>query len=67
LPRLILTGRDELDFRWFIATILLRQFSVRGLGKAGMEALWACLTHNIRVWIRLRWRRLGEVVATAAE
>jgi len=29
-----------------------------------MEALWACLTYNIRVWIRLCWRR-ERAVATA--
>ena len=41
---------------WIKAKFGLRQFSVRGLRKVGMEALWACLTYNIRVWIRLRWR-----------
>jgi len=51
---------------WIKEKFGLRQFSVRGLSKAGMEALWACLTYNIRVWIRLRWRRLGKVAATAA-
>jgi transposase len=42
---------------WIKAKFGLRQFSVRGLRKVGMEALWACLTYNIRVWIRLRWRQ----------
>ena len=42
---------------WIKAKFGLRQFSVRGLAKVGMEALWACLTYNIRVWIRLRWRQ----------
>lgn len=42
---------------WIKAKFGLRQFSVRGLSKVGMEALWACLTYNIRVWIRLRWRQ----------
>jgi hypothetical protein len=51
---------------WIKEKFGLRQFSVRGLSKVGMEALWACLTYNIRVWIRLRWRRLGEVAAAAA-
>ena len=42
-----------------------RQCSVRGLSKVGMEALWACLTYNIRVWIRLRWRSPAAVALTA--
>jgi len=51
---------------WIKAKFGLRQFSVRGLSKVGMETLWACLTYNIRVWIRLRWRRLAEVATAAA-
>ena len=47
---------------WIKAKFGLRQFSVRGLVKVGMEALWACLTYNIRIWIRLRWRRAAAVV-----
>ncbi len=42
---------------WIKEKFKLRQFSVRGLAKVGMEALWACLTYNIRVWIRLCWRK----------
>ena len=42
---------------WIKAKFKLRQFSVRGLAKVGMEALWACLTYNIRVWMRLCWRK----------
>jgi transposase len=41
---------------WIKAKFKLRQFSVRGLRKVGMEALWACITYNIRLWIGLRWR-----------
>jgi hypothetical protein len=41
---------------WIKAKFNLRRFSVRGLRKVGMEALWACMTYNIRLWIRLRWR-----------
>ena len=47
---------------WIKAKFGLRQFSVRGLVKVGMVALWACLTYNIRVWIRLCWRRATAVV-----
>ena len=49
---------------WIKAKFGLRQFSVRGWSKVGMEALWACLTYNIRVWIRLRWRQ-AAAAATA--
>jgi transposase len=42
---------------WIKEKFKLRQFSVRGLAKVGMEALWACLTYNIRVWMRLCWRK----------
>ena len=31
---------------WIKAKFGLRQFSVRGLAKVGMEALWACLTYT---------------------
>src|SRR5437867_1780423 len=51
---------------WLKAKFRLRQFCVRGLRKVGMEALWACLAYNIRLWIRLRWRqRLLAVTAGA--
>jgi len=47
----------EFPFAWIKAKIGLRQFRLRGLLKVSMEAMWACLTHNIQQWIRLRWRR----------
>lgn len=50
---------------WIKAKFGLRQFSVRGLRKVGMEALWACLTYNIRVWMRLRWTRTAAVALPA--
>jgi hypothetical protein len=46
---------------WIKAKFGLHQFSVRGLAKVGMEALWACLTYNIRVWMRLCWRKAAVV------
>jgi hypothetical protein len=51
---------------WIKAKFRLRQFSVRGLRKVGMEALWACLTYNIRVWMRLRWRQPAATVTQPA-
>lgn len=50
---------------WIKAKFGLRQFSMRGLRKVGTEALWACLTYNIRVWIRLRWRQAAAVALPA--
>jgi hypothetical protein len=50
---------------WIKAKFGLRQFSVRGLRKVGMEALWACLTYNLCVWIRLRWRQAAAVALPA--
>ncbi len=47
----------EFPNAWIKAKIGLRQFCLRGLLKVTMEALWACLTYNIKQWIRLRWRR----------
>ena len=46
----------EFPNAWIKDKIGLRQFRLRGLIKVGMEALWACLTYNIKQWIRLRWR-----------
>lgn len=46
----------EFTNAWLKEKIGLRQFCVRGLIKAGMETLWACLTYNIKQWIRLRWK-----------
>ena len=46
---------------WIKEKFKLRRFSVRGLAKVGMEALWACLTYNIRVWMRLCWRKAAVV------
>jgi transposase len=46
----------EFPNAWLKEKIGLRRFRVRGLLKAEMEALWACLTHNLQQWIRLRWR-----------
>ncbi len=49
-------GVAEFTNAWLKDKIGLRQFSVRGLLKVGMETTWACLTYNIKQWIRIRWR-----------
>ena len=46
----------EFPNAWIKDKLRLRQFRTRGLAKAKMEALWACLTYNIKLWIRLCWR-----------
>jgi transposase len=46
----------EFPNAWIKAKFGLRQFRLRGLVKAGTEALWACLTYNIKLWIRLCWK-----------
>jgi transposase len=46
----------EFPNAWIKEKIGLRQFRLRGLTKVGMEVLWACLTYNIKQWIRLCWK-----------
>jgi transposase len=46
----------EFPNAWIKEKLGLRKFRVRGLVKAGMEVLWACLTYNVMQWIRLCWR-----------
>ena len=53
----------EFPSAWIKQKIGLRRFRVRGLVKAGLELMWACLTYNIQQWIRLSWRtqRLSQI------
>ena len=44
----------EFPLMWAKAVKKWRRFSVRGIVKAGMEALWVALTYNVTQWIRLR-------------
>jgi transposase len=44
----------ETPHLWMKAKFGLRRFHVRGLVKAGMEALWAALTYNIVLLLRCR-------------
>ena len=44
----------EFPFAWIKEKLGLRRFHVRGAIKAGIEALWVCLTFNIQAWLRLR-------------
>ncbi|MBI1792135.1 MAG: IS1182 family transposase [Acidobacteria bacterium] len=42
----------------------VRKFRVFGKWKAEAEAMWACLAHNVMIWVRLCWHK--AVVASAA-
>jgi transposase len=46
----------EFPNAWIKEKFGLRQFRLRGIVRAGIEALWACLTYNIKLWIRLCWK-----------
>lgn len=52
----------EFCHAWIKSKLGLRQFHVRGLVKAQMEMMWACLTYNLQHWIRLRKLRASPVV-----
>jgi transposase len=47
----------EFPNAWIKEKLGIRKFRLRGLVKAGIEALWACLTYNVMQWIRLVWRQ----------
>lgn len=53
----------EFPNAWIKEKIGLRKFRLRGLAKSKTEALWAGLTYNVMVWIRLVWRT--KVMAAA--
>lgn len=44
----------EFPHMWAKAVKGWRRFSVRGLVKAGMEALWVALAYNVTQWLRMR-------------
>jgi transposase len=45
----------EFPNAWIKEKLGVRKFRVRGMAKAGIELLWACLTYNIMQWARLVW------------
>ncbi|RPJ57094.1 MAG: IS1182 family transposase [Dehalococcoidia bacterium] len=51
----------EFPNAWIKEKLGLRQFHMRGLLKAEMEALWASITYNIKLWIRLCWKPRLEI------
>ncbi len=54
----------EFPHAWIKEKMGLRKFHLRGLTKALVEMLWACLAYNIKQWIRLRWKE--RLVAVSA-
>jgi len=53
----------EFPHAWIKDKFKLRQFRLRGLLKVGTEALWVCLTYNIKQWLRLSWKPRLHAVA----
>jgi transposase len=53
----------EFPNAWLKDKIGLRKFHVRGLAKAATEAVWACLTYNVQLWIRLAWNKQAPQAA----
>jgi hypothetical protein len=43
----------EFPKAWIKNKIGLRKYHERGLAKAATEPVWACLTYNVQLWIRL--------------
>jgi len=53
----------EFPNAWIKEKIGLRKFRLRGCAKVRAEALWAGLTYNVMIWIRLVWRPAVRVAA----
>lgn len=51
---------------WIKEKLGIRKFRLRGLAKASMETLWACLTYNVMQWTRLVWRKADEPMPQTA-
>ena len=59
----------EFPHLWIKEKFGMRRFSLRGLKKVNIEALWLAVTFNIQQWIRLCWKpRLlqGALVSAGA-
>jgi len=46
----------EFSNLWLKSKNELTNFHVRGTEKVNMELLWCCLTTNIQIWVRMRWK-----------
>lgn len=46
----------EFPFAQLKERLRMRKFRLRGKRKASLEALWACLTLNVMIWLRRCWK-----------
>jgi hypothetical protein len=46
----------ETPHAWIKEKFGIRKLRLRGMHKARLEMLWACLAYNVMQWIRLVWR-----------
>ena len=53
----------EFPFAWIKEKFGMRKFQLFGIAKARLEAVWACLAHNVMIWIRHCWRKPAVVAA----
>jgi transposase len=56
----------EFPNAWIKDKLGIRKFRLRGMAKAGTEALWGAITYNVQQWIRLSWLPKRRAAATGA-
>jgi hypothetical protein len=58
----------EFPNAWIKDKLGIRKFRLRGMAKAGTEALWGAFTYNVQQWIRLSWlpKRRAEAMGASA-
>jgi transposase len=58
----------EFPNAWIKDKLGIRKFRLRGMAKAGTEALWGAFTYNVQQWIRLSWlpKRMAEATRARA-
>jgi transposase len=55
----------EFPNAWIKDKIGLRKYRLRGMIKAGIETMWACLAYNTKQWIRLSWNKQTALASAA--
>jgi hypothetical protein len=56
----------EFPNAWIKDRLGIRKFRLRGMAKAGTEALWGAITYNVQRGIRLSWLPKRRAAATGA-